>query len=647
MNLLQFIEFIITFIISIIFAFYIPGRVILGDRKNITKPIIIISSLIIGMVLWGWQGYVFGYLNIRWISYLYLAIFLILFFIKDYHKIKLKNLFSPFEKIDWVILIIMTVGIFGQVMPYFNTGFTDSRGIIIPQINPPDQLWHTTLINEMVKRFPPYEPGMYGVLVKNYHYWFNLVTAELIRVFHLPLFATQYIGIYLFGSLMLGSTAYVLSTAILKSRTFVRWLLFFLYFGGDVSYLLAFILQHRFNFQVPSVIEYSTIFMDNPPRAFSAIVAFITAYLLFIYLKDKNRKDIIVISLLVASLAGFKVYTGIAFLLGLSCLTAFHVYQKKWGTLFILLLSIFLTLIVFLPANANSGGVFFNPFDRPKDFLLYKPFNLGHLDQEWRIYLEHKNFLRLIEYGVIMSAIYFIVQFGTKLLGLVPFKETLKILQKEKAIFIYSAMILTTLFGLFFNQKAHASDSFNFFVSGSFFLTILASLNLTLLLRNKTKYITLLIILLVVGLNLPRWIYETNNSYKIVNTPKFYGITNDEIKSYNYLSNNTPKESLILVLNKGYFDGTTAIVNLFSNRNMFLSGQGVIDAHNANNLERINAIEEIYRTKNPEVIKEILNKYKINYVYLYNSSKFNSSVRNLELKTAFKNNFATILKTSN
>jgi len=69
--------------------------------------------------------------------------------------------------------------------------------VFITNNNSPDQVWHAALVEELLKRFPPFEPGMFGIYLNNYHFWFNLVTADLIRVFHLPLFQTTFIGMLL------------------------------------------------------------------------------------------------------------------------------------------------------------------------------------------------------------------------------------------------------------------------------------------------------------------------------------------------------------------------------------------------------------------------------------------------------------------
>ncbi len=639
--MIQYLAPIPFIILAIIIAFYIPGRVVLG-KQRLEGIATFACSMILGLVLWGWQGYVFGYLHARFLSYIYLFIFFIIFVYKKYNILRLKN---P-GKIDYLSILIIIMGVISQVGPYYKTGLITEKGLYLPPFNyATDHIGHTSLINEMVKRFQPFEPGMYGILVANYHYWFNLVTAELIRVFYLPLFQTQYIGMYFFGSLMLGITAYVFSTSIIKSINFSRWLLFFLYFGGDASYWLSFITTRKFDFQVPSIIDYSALFMDNPPRAFSIIILFVAIYLIFQNLKKIKKREFIIISILIGTLAGFKVYTGILALTGLGFLALYNlVFKKDWRISGIFVLSCILSAIIFVPVNANSGGIFFNPVDRARDFIAYQPLGLHDWELRWRVYLEHNNYIRLIQYGVMMTVVYFFAQFGIKLIGIIPYKKTLSLLDNEKKVFIYGAMLFSFLTGLFFNQTANPSESYNFLIAGSFFLTILTSLTLAQFLKNKKMIFKFIVIFLIIGVTIPRWIYVQGKylpQYIIPGT--FYGISNEEMETYNFLKG-VNKNSLILVLNKNNFDQSSALVNTLTNRNMFLSGQRVLHDHKTINKDRLEVVQTIRDTKNAGTFISIAEKNHINYIYLYKNDVIKLDLKMIEKYKVFENNITIIYK---
>lgn len=639
--------FVLYFLIAVIIAFYIPGRVILGERKGLSTLAIVSLSLLIGVALWGWQGYILGYLNIRAASYLYLGTFIILFYQRGLYKQFVKKPHISFKKIDWVILILIILGVIGQNLYYFRMGFTVPEGILNVVYNQPDHYWHTSMVNELVKRIPPHEPGMYGILKTNYHYWFNLVTAELVRVFRLPLFQTQYLGMYVFGSVMVGMMSYVLANYILPSKFFSRLVVFFFYFSSDAAYWIVLLASKKFDFKVPSVFEHGALFMDNPPRAFSVIIALAAIYLLFLYI-DKKYKNVFVMALIFGSLVGFKIYTGIATAFGLSALAAYHLFFKRNITTSILVvITGILSALVFFPVNAKSGGIFFLPFERGRDFITYKPLGFHDLEMRWRVYEEHKNTPRLIQLGVIMTAIYILAQYGIKILGFIPYKKTLQILGREKVLFLYAAMLPTIFIGIFFSQKAHVSDSFNFFMPAIIILIFLTSLNLTFWLQKRSMLLKTAVISLLIIFSLPRWIYNVSDFLpEVFALQRGSFVPNKELESYYFLRDHTPQDSLVLVMNRFAFDGISAIVSIYSDRNMYLSGQGVIIAHDAVNEERVKTVQRIIQSNNYKVVNELLRKNKIDYVYFYGNPALNLGIspKKLQADKVFDNGFAQIFK---
>ena len=99
-----FINILFVFL-SFIPAFYIPGRVILGKNIVLKGLSLQIVSIIIGISFWAWQGFVFGTLNIRWFTYLYLG-FCLLIYIKNKYINEIRLDFS-YKKIDAITVLII------------------------------------------------------------------------------------------------------------------------------------------------------------------------------------------------------------------------------------------------------------------------------------------------------------------------------------------------------------------------------------------------------------------------------------------------------------------------------------------------------------------------------------------------------------
>ena len=173
---------LIGILASFFTAFYIPGRVVISDFKIKQKNATHILAIIIGLVLWAWQSYIFEFIHLSWLSYLYLILFFAFYLYKKYYR-ELKISFKSLKFKELVLLAIVIPGVLAQTMSYFQMGLKTNMGIILTSHNLADHLWHAGLISELIDRFPPDEPGMAGVSLKDYHYWFNLVTADLILIF--------------------------------------------------------------------------------------------------------------------------------------------------------------------------------------------------------------------------------------------------------------------------------------------------------------------------------------------------------------------------------------------------------------------------------------------------------------------------------
>jgi len=633
--------FIISFIFSLLVAFYVPGIVITKTDKisGLAKHVI---ALVVGMVLWGWQGYLFGYAGIRWASYIYLLIF------TGFYVYKRKTLFPKWQKItlqktDVFIGLIITVGVIAQTIYYWKFGFYSSEGLSHTAFNIHDHYWHASMIREMIDRFPPYEPGMVGILKTNYHYWFNLVTAELIRVFYLPPLVTQGLGMYTYGSLLLGLLLYILGRTLHPSKMLVGWLLFFFYFASDISSWIVLYTQKMWDFRVPSLIEDGSNFMDNPPRAFSVIVGIAALYLFFKYL-DNKYKNIFVLSILFGTLVGFKVYTAIGLLAGLGMIGLYHlVLKRRVDTLIIFIISVVLSAIIFFPVNGNSGGIFFLPFEKVRDFITYKPLGFFDMELRWRIFQEYHNVPRIIHLGILMSIVYFVIQFGTKLIGFVPYKKTFILLGREKILFCLTIIFISIVTGSFISLKANPAESYNFYLPGVLILCLISSLTLTLFLDKKPLPFVICFSLLLITFSMPRWFYRivTLAPHAITD---FSGISYSELASYDFLKKNVPRDKTVLVLNKGEKDFLSASVKVYSGRNMFLSGQTISNAHNTTDKNRIKEVSVIYESKNPQEVSTILKKNNISYLYFYNKPNLRVSVSQINGKVIFTNTFATVVE---
>ena len=180
----QFIFFFAYSFIAIILLVLIPGNVFVKQTRikfSLLSEFVI--SAAVGSALLVSLGFLLGFANLRFLTYFYGAFAVIFWIYKKYWKGFRISLTKPYL----YALTIITVGSFLQLVStfLFNVMKTDGLSYCCTMVS--DYLYFAALSQELVERVPPYEPGLYGVVVHNYHYLSNLFIAEISRIFFIPI----------------------------------------------------------------------------------------------------------------------------------------------------------------------------------------------------------------------------------------------------------------------------------------------------------------------------------------------------------------------------------------------------------------------------------------------------------------------------
>lgn len=624
------------FLVAIFLAFYIPGSLLL---KKLKLPIFqhFVLSLALGIVLWGLQGFIFGFLQVRWISYVYLIIFFI-FGIKQYLA-KHNKIILPIQgirKVDPLIIIMMVIGIAIHVSMLLLMGIRLKDGLYFCCGAIGDFLYHLRLTYEIIHRLPPYEPDMHGVLVHNYHYLGNIVVADLVRVFRLPLIFTQFQYMGVVVSSLLGLLAIVFSQITNLPKIITRWLIFFLYFGGDLIFVLIFLLGRGINLSM-GPLENGAAFLNNPPRAF-AVVAFFAALCFFsLWIKKRDFYTGIFMAVLIGSLIGLKVYIGIFALSGFLLLGFYYFLQKKIKQIIPILLAIIISVVVYFPVNSNAGGLHFSGFWRFEEFIVQPALGLSRLELARQVYFVHGSWLRVLQYDIIFLLLFMFSIFGTKLIGLLQTKKTLSYFHKEIHIVLFPGIIVSFLAGSFFWQHSGGSNSFNFLVSvyiiGSIYTAIACFYWIKKLNRKVQIFVTILIILV----NLPRIAFEEYKNVNIIAKKGGNLVINEDLQAMNFLKTHTNRSSIILT-------GGPIYHPFIAERSMYLGEHGLLKSHDVDTSQRQLVLKSILQYQNPLLVQKLLHENNISYVYLSSSEATISTQSAGILKSVFKNKNVHILK---
>lgn len=645
--------YFIVFCFAIFLSFYIPGQYFLRNLK-LTVLQKSVLALIFGMVLWGWQGFIFGFLGMRWLTYPYLLIFS-LFWIKTEEWKKIVDFIRNFsiKKItfDKPLAFLVILGTLLQLNSFAFNGILGSNGISFCCIATPDLLYHTALTNQLVKEFPPTEPGMAGIIVHNYHYLSNLVTADLIRVFHLPLFATQFNYLALLLSLLFGLSAIIFGQIIQMKKSFLRWLIFFLYFDGDITYILSFLVGKGFNFSTPSLVN-SLILWASPPRVFATVVFFAGISLLVLWTKQKRFSIGILVAIIFASLISFKIYFGIFMAAGVIALSIYYLFLRQFRMLLPLLLTGLLSLVFYLPVNSHAGGIVFTGMWRVEDFVVLPSFGLQHLELAKVIYAEHHNWFGVVRFEVFFFLLYLIFVFGTINLGWFQTKRSLSYFPQELNIFLFSGFCLSAILGFFFIQQSGGTNSSQFLIT----IDLLGSLYAALAcyfwigkLTTKLKYIAIFFIVL---LTVPKIANVGMQQITLLLNNKSYVIDNNQLQALNYLKTKTSQSAIVLVdnltnSNNEWKGNYSYYISFLANRSLFIDGtidtNSIIQSHGVDTAQRVKDQETIIADTNKKVVKNLLQKNKISYIYLSSQTELAKYPPSF-LKSVYQNSEVSILK---
>lgn len=586
----------VLFLIASVVSFYLPG-IVLSHWAGITDQKKHLLAWMIGIGFWGIQGYVFGWLQIRWVTYLYLAFF-------AWQAWKIRKHWWPITyhlgstSLQKVILVIGTILL---LIPVIGSGWRTKEGIAYYWINAYDGLYHLSLSRSLVESVPPIEPGAYDLVVQNYHYLSNLIIADFGRVWQLPINHLYFQFFPVLIAVLFGLTiGQLLKTWSGQKITVTLGLLLF-YLAGEISWLLTWILKSGTELPFNNYIDSGVIQFLNPPQAFAKLLFFTSLILLRDFWQKKNWRLAIVLGVVIASMLSLKIYFALFLGLGLAC-----VYAVELGKVLILLirkqssvkqcwreyrwdLVLGLTILVvgaalYLPSNSQAGGIYY-------DFLFWPRLLLGQgkiFWNEWwlrlQVYEAAQNTRALFVWyslaiGVFLSAIYHF-----RLVGLlVVFKRfRSKMLSKEVILLVVPSIVLTHI-AMNYVQISGGGNIFNFFVVAITSLSLLSTIVLGELWQKIPKLRFLIVI--CIGMMAIQPLYNTyaylKNYYyrrdKIVITAQHEAL----MKYLSANSKSKDSEKSYLQTSPGAFlDNNTPYWYFFTGKLSYFSGRQILQDHN-------------------------------------------------------------------
>ncbi len=638
----------------VIVSFYLPGSVVTAKLRLKSSSLYILFSFVIGMVLLAYQGYAFGYLHARWLTYFYFGVAVLLWYRdKSFHQNYLKAALEKIYKQDRKVIFCLLSGAVFQSLIMFGSGLRFPNGVEFFRTNTVDGVMHLSYIQSIARQFPPVEPGASGLMLTNYHYWSDLVMAEMVRVWLISPSIIFFQVLPIIISLLTGVATYLLIKAWGGSQKTAYWGVFFLYLAGDAAYVFMLFFQHHFGFYTPEIDNGITQFL-NMPHAFAKLV-FLTSLLPFTFWTKTKKTSWGLLSIfLFASLTGFKIYYGIFVGVGLVTCTAVQFVQailkrqSIWQLrtqMMLCFLFVMIAASIFLPANHGSGGLFFSPLEWPKIFLGKDYMNWNGWWLRLQVYETTRNYKYITLLDAAAIFICLVSVYGTRLIGVWPVKSLREKLGTELLAFLIVPSVLFVVLGLTTLQVSGAFNVFNFFVVSSIIFSIFAAFSLSQL-QTSHSYLTKFVLIALIILTIPR---VTNDFFEIIkmyqNNHSDYTVSADELAAFQYMRSKLPPEAIIQAHPSNYLDHQTPYVPYFADHNAYLSGVNMLVTHNQPIDDRSKELVQLFKTENPGTFAAELKARHIEYVYLQKKAdeRLFFQVPNEHFPVLFENNSTMVL----
>lgn len=524
-----------------------------------------------------------------------------------------------------LLVLLVLLGSIFQGVAMFKTWIVRDYGVGYWGPLGRDGVWHEALVGQLEKNIVPNNPGLAGIGLSNYHYFYNL----LVHVSHVASGIEPRFFIYVFFpivfSVLLGVGTYKLASVLFKDKLTSILAVYFVYFGSSFGWIIEYLHSGELGGESAFWANQPVSMNLNPPFAISLVMMIFIVLLLRRYLRRPSWLLGILLGLLSGVLIGFKAYAGVLVLGALLVLSAKRlILNRDYGLSFVFVFSLIVALGVYLPRNSGSGGLIeVLPFWLV-DTMIDAGDRVGipHLTARRFAYLNDKKWFHYGAVEILAISIFFVGNLGTRIVGLYGIGK--KNLRDDTHIFIFLMMGAAGLLPLLFVQKGNPWNVIQFFYYLLFFASLWTSVALVKFYRRfRGVYARVLVgIFLILT---PLSSIGTFRSWLYPNPPSFLPIA--EKQALEFLSEQEDgvvlKHNFDSTLRAEYSDpfplvvyAESMYVSAYSGKEVYLEDieqQIVLDT---NFRDRQRGVEEFFSETDLEQIGKFLREEKIKYVYL-------------------------------
>lgn len=638
----------IKFLIFLIVAIFLPGVALLRKvfKERLSTVGEIFLSFCLGLVGITLSAYIAGYLHFYLLSLVYIA-FLDGIFLKNrlYRDFKFARLNS---KVIFPIGLIILAGSIFQYIPVFRSGWVYDFGVGFWGPNSHDGVWHLTLVNQLLKGLPPNNPVFSGVVLKNYHYLYDLllaITAFLIKVPASDLLFRFY---PLVLSILLGMGTYTLAKSLFKKELAAFFSLFFVYFAGSFGWIVDYIHQRTLSGESDFWANQTISFNLNPPFAISLVLTIGVFLTLFNFTKIKSKTSLLICSFLIGSLIGFKSYAGILILGSLGSVAAWEFLKKRtYQYVQLFLLSLLTSLIIFIP-NFTLGKQFFilSPFWLVNSVIDF-PDRVGwlRLSAAREAYWARGQWPKFLAVEIISLVIFFIGNLGMRSISLFHLsKSGRKYPDYVGGLFLIFSF-LSIIIPLIFIQQGNDWNIIQFFYYFMFIVALFAGVSISTIWERVPKLLGFIIIGVILILT-PINSISTAQSYIYPKPHTFLSF--NELEALNFLSKEPQGTVLAYPFQKDvrakltdpvpiFAYDTTSYAGAFSQHGVYLEDETQNQILQTDYIKRLDGENNFFNSANYTLKDNFLKTNNIKYIYLLKYFNLSLDSSKLNAKVVFDN----------
>jgi hypothetical protein len=664
LEIFKTITFLMLFLIVSLIAFTAPGfgllklfRINLFD--NVEKYSI---STILGIVVFTLTSYLSVIFHVRFMLWIVpiLGIFLL---IKNFKNIFLSNKFKLGKPDIIYFFLILFFGIVTQVAINAPSGFNFGGNLLFWSAQGRDGMWHIALMEEMKRNIFPFQnPEYAGYILKNYHFFVDLLMSDVSRMFRFSNLDIYFRFFPILFSLLLGLSSFVFVRYWSKNKTAGLWAMIFTYFAGSFGYIVTLIRNETIGGETIFWMNQTSSVLGNPPQACAFIIFIGFLFLLLRYLRSREIQYLILAGLLGGVTIEFKVYGGLIILGALFVLGVYElIFKKKYQIILLFVSVLIISSILYFPNSSGATGfVIFEPWWFIRTMVVS---NLGLMDWELRrqTYLSigrFTSYLRVLQLEGGAFLIYLFGNLGMRLLGFTKVLGDLRKgdIKKSINVFIYVAIFIAFTVPLIFLQRGVVYNSIQF---SQYFLLLfgfMAATSITKIITGfKNKFLRILLSVSIIILMTPT---TFGLLYQFYSNKPLAKVSSTELLALNFLKNNTNVNSIILTApfnqyNLGrngvppiliYNWSDTGYVAAFSGRRTLISDAEQIDIMGYNAKDLLKAREDAFNDKTSNSLTLFARNHGVDYIYLNKGWDLSVDYLKLGLEKVFSNTEVDILK---